>query len=58
MTKRERELKESGYIYTKTYDTRERAKEHTKALRSFGYRSTFIEVSINGIYHYEIFTKR
>lgn len=58
MTQREKTLKEKGYHYYRSCDTRAEAKKVAEGFRGIGDKATVLEASQNGIYHYEIWVKR
>ena len=58
MTKKEKELENKGYIYWRTCDTPQQAKERAALMRSHGFRATVHTVTRNGVPYYLIYAKQ
>ena len=57
MTKKEKELENKGYVYWRTCDTPQQAKERAANLRCYGFRATVYTVTRNGVPYYLIYAK-
>lgn len=58
MTKKEKELENKSYIYWRTCDTPQQAKERAAIMRRHGFRATVHTVTRNGVPYYLIYAKQ